>query len=62
MRTESKEMAEAWAHEVELLYLLGAAGGGGNRRNVKQVLAMYTTFLDASDIKLNVSMIEEVLR
>ncbi|MEC1524986.1 DUF1446 domain-containing protein [Neobacillus niacini] len=62
MRTESKEIAEAWAHEVELLYLLGAAGGGGNRRMVKQVLAMYSAFLDASDVKLKVSMIEEVVK
>ncbi|MBM4763672.1 acyclic terpene utilization AtuA family protein [Bacillus sp. B15-48] len=62
MRTESKEVAEAWAHEVELLYLLGGAGAGGNRRNVRQVLAMYSTFLDYKDIHLKVSMIEEVLQ
>lgn len=53
MRTKDRSTAESWAKEAEWQYF-GVAGSGGMRRNVRPVLAMYTTFLERSEVTTQV--------
>lgn len=49
-RCPDAETAHAVAQEVEWLFF-GPAGAGGVRRHVRQILAMYTTFIDRDAVK-----------
>jgi len=56
-RTRDQEAAEWLAHEVEYLYF-GPASGGGVRRYVRQVLALYTTYIPRDQVKIDVRIQE----
>jgi len=51
IRTDDRKTAEAWAREAEWQYF-GPSGCGGIRMAVRQVIAMYSTYIDRDMVKI----------
>jgi hypothetical protein len=51
-------VAERVAQEVDFMYMLGPAGGGGVRRTIRQVLGMSSLLLSRDEVNLDVEMME----
>ncbi len=58
VRTDTRGEAERVAGEVEALYTNGPAGGGGATRNVRDVLAVASTFLPRERVVTSVRYLE----
>ncbi|MEH7255425.1 acyclic terpene utilization AtuA family protein, partial [Neobacillus niacini] len=56
-RTKDKKIAEAIGKEVEWQFF-GPSGGGGFRKNIREVLTMYSTLVPRSEFKYDVQLKE----
>jgi hypothetical protein len=57
-RSQDRAVAERVAQEVDFMYMLGPAGGGGVRRTIRQVLGMSSLLLSRDEVNLDVEMME----
>ena len=54
-RSSSRKAAEAVGNEVESLYLSGPAGGGGARKQVRDIVSIASIFVPQGDIEIGLA-------